>query len=345
MVLKQTVLISSTSTVLLVLVTGVIVYFYSNYARPEALHPKMLKDDFKKRERSVMAVVKSIKTKFPDNLKINAVVEDFKDVLKDLGPQTALKDNEIKSLFKNILSSDIKNHKVSEYREIRSITPIIFPPILITEIPETEIPKSFKRSEEVFIGQVGLSLFADNFFAAVYRIQNLFGKAGLVGHFFVMKSNHRLDPFSKYITGKVDFSTKDNFKKYFKGQKVNEFGSQSNDKTSYILVNEKFVNIETFKSVLEPDFHEANGTIINPYKWLHLSTKLKSKFPKTENEIYALTFPEDEKENQEGIIYPSDVRVFEFDWMEGADFSLYSGCIKRIENHCRDYLKNEEIPL
>lgn len=347
MVLKQTVIISSTSTVVLILLTSVVVYFYTSYARPETVHPKKLKEEFKKREESVLDVVKSIKIRFPDNLK---VIESIarpatENVPVDLGPQTPLKDNEIKLLFKNIASID--NKKVPKPREIEQINPIKFPPLKMPEPPVVEVPKSFRPSEEVFVGQVGLSLYTETFFAAVYRIQNLFGKAGLVGHYFVMNPNLDWDTFGKFKTAQMDFSSKDHFKNIFKDQMTIEppQSPSSKSKMSIILVNPMSEYAEALKVAVEPEQTGEKVFYFNPYKWLHLATILKPLMFDPTPVIHALIFPEDEVENQDGIVYPSDVRVYEIDWMKTADVSLHSGCIKRIENHCRVYFGKDAIPL
>lgn len=346
MILKQTVIISSASTIILILFTSVAVYFYSSYARPETVHPTKLKDDLKKRDNSISDVMSSIKKRFPDNLWIRESANDSGEkVITDLGPQDALKDNKIKEFFKKVANSSDNRGKAPESGDIEKIIPIKFPPLQIPEAPEKEVPKSFRASNEVFIGQVGLSLYTDNYFAAVYRIQNLFGKSGLVGHYFVINPNLDRVNFEKEKVTQINFSTRENFKKYFQRQQVTEIPSSSTSKTSIILINSKILDTETFKLALEPEINGEEIVYINPYKWLHLSTLLKSKFSTSHPAIHALIFPQDETENQEGILYPSDVRVFELDWIKTADLSLHSGCVKRIQNHCRDYFGKGEISL
>lgn len=338
---KKKVVISTASTVVFVLVTCLTVYLYGSYARPETVHPEILEKDLEKRSNGITLAINSIKSKFPSNL--NTEGGNKSKPADDLEPEGSKvpTENEVKKLFNKVLAEKASTPAASAAStKIQPIAPIEMPEIVIKPPSEPIIQNCFRKSRQIYQGQVGLSLAADEFFSAVYRIQNLFGISGLVGHFYVIKSKlgWKEEPFS-FETIRVNFSDKDKFKEFFEGKQIEEL--LTNDGYSEIFINRKYGEMEKFKAATTPEQTTPSTITVNPYKWLYLSTK----FPLSNEPIYALVYPKDLKPNHYQIAYPDDVRVYEFDWMRKADLNLHSGCPKRILNHCRDYLPEENIDL
>ena len=375
MVKQQTLIISTVSTVVLILATSVSIYFYMSYARPETVDPKRFENDLNSRSEKLNEALASLMKKYIPYRELEKIDTKVvqQEMTKGLDVDIKVKENEVKKVFKDVLAKK-EDVPATENKVEESIEPITFTPIA-KKTTETALSKEIEDPKLIYKGQVGLNLATDNFFSAVYQIKNAIGVPGLIGHFFVMSSKHNWKkPFS-FNDINADFSSLDELKKL-----LTETSVKGNYKNLYMDTIHANVNHGKLHEAVIPEIIEGKS-LTNPYKWLHLSTEIMSEFHENNDPVYAFVYSgatyENYKKNEKAkadeesksagkpqengeiktgeqeqelkeepteleTAYPDDVNVFKFDWMANADRALYSGCIKRILNHCKDYLTELE---
>ena len=218
--IQQTAIVSGASTFALTLCTALAIFLYRIHIRPETMDLNFyrqaqqlkidhLNKDWAETDRKYNTAISLIdKTssneKFPESF----------------GGSTDLENNPIKDVFRKLSQKEVKMNLITHKDEKIEIEAIEFPSKIVTaefqreivDIPDKddEISSSTEQ-QKVVLNQIGLKLETPTLAAAVYKIQNLFGNVGLVGHyFFVVKKEGSMD--SAFIPKTKTFENERNLK-------------------------------------------------------------------------------------------------------------------------------------
>lgn len=351
MVLSQTLIVASTSTVVLVVMSAVSVYLYADYARPETSDPKAYEETLSKKLKNINGALKELE-KSNDNSALAKVIQrgDKKlPVTLEEGITRPVSDDPVKILFKSIYSTAAKIEKEAKKNDDANndssniIERIQFPSelgktqALLHELSTDKTDPTSIVSNEVIISQVGLSLRRPDMFAAVYKIQNVFNTPGKVGHLFVMEGFKDIKtPFKLNLKR---FNLLNKTPESIKVHIVNE----SDFYDLQVVTNYEGL-LETLAKNAKLEEKSEKPPHLNPYKWLNMALFLTGHLGPGEL-AYVLLTPKHTNSQIRIPIYPEDVEAISLDVIQGdkIDSALYSGDATRIFNHCKDYLPEASL--
>lgn len=144
----------------------------------------------------------------------------------------------------------------------------------------------------------------------------------------------------------LDFSSLAKLKESLKPKPSLISATQITDKMiEYICFNcpnglENFI-----KYSIKPEmkfYRSGSKHLINPYKWLYLSTKI-GKEVKHSQPIIIIAYPYTDDPVTKRIIYPEDVNLFQIDSLASWDINIYEADEQRVLNHCKKMLTTEDI--
>ena len=354
--IKTNHIVIAMSTLMLAMLSSTLIFWYVNTVRPELIDSKEIK---MKNEAKIEEINDSVE-KFASNsadigrFVVESEVKSIEKLPKTLGEANIGKvpENPIKTFFKLVQTkaddlllvkgeaNKIFSDSLVEPR--KPIEPIKFPSelgkskTLLKELNTEHSNKLMESSTKVVKSQVGLSLRTEKIFSAVYRIQNLFGTPGKVGHLFVSVGRDGIDHRYNLDDCKINFGSEKELINSF-GGKLTTSKSELSDYVVHIFKNnDKIENVEDALIPISKDIQ-----YINPYLWLIETTKIIPTIDTNDITIGLLYL----KDKALPIHYPTDVKLFDLNAILLSDTALHSGGLKRILNHGRDYLVIDDLKL
>lgn len=201
-----------------------------------------------------------------------------------------------------------------------------------TEADSDDLPTTSPNS--VTYGLLGLKLETPVINAAIYKIKNIFGEPGRIGHYFIVDTGKT----GKLQPEHVNFSSLDTFKSSANADYEVTEGPWT------LVMSSKAPpdnwSMEKIKQNVVP-MGASRKLQLNPFKWLYLATSLAKN---ANFKPFSVLLIASTSESSESITYPVDISVQSERILKGmTDKTVYTADLKRILNHCHESIDSSII--